>query len=396
MAADGTQETSVATEESSASDWPAPTPEADVSSFDREATALEHTDASQTDAPERDPLMHRIASMTIDEKIGQLLIFGYETVEDAEAVIRDLKPGGVILFGRNIQSAQQTRSDISRLQAVAAESEGQPVPLLISIDQEGGRVSRLPAESGVFESARELGFKDDPSITLAFGKRTAAALLDLGFNLDYAPVLDIDSNPLNPVIGDRSFGETAEGVTRHGLAMLNGLEAGGVIACVKHFPGHGDTYVDSHLSLPVVSKSLAELEAFELLPFAAAIDAGASMVMVAHLLIASMDDRPASLSPVLVDGLLRGQMGYQGVVITDDLTMGAIVEHYSLNDAAILAIEAGCDLLPVCHGTDKLRETHSALVDAWRSGRLTEARIEQSVLRILQLKQKWLLADSRG
>ena len=357
---------------------------------------MEHTDASQTDAPERDPLMHRIASMTIDEKIGQLLIFGYETVEDAEAVIRDLKPGGVILFGRNIQSAQQTRSDISRLQAVAAESEGQPVPLLISIDQEGGRVSRLPAESGVFESARELGFKDDPSITLAFGKRTAAALLDLGFNLDYAPVLDIDSNPLNPVIGDRSFGETAEGVTRHGLAMLNGLEAGGVIACVKHFPGHGDTYVDSHLSLPVVSKSLAELEAFELLPFAAAIDAGASMVMVAHLLIASMDDRPASLSPVLVDGLLRGQMGYQGVVITDDLTMGAIVEHYSLSEAAILAIEAGCDLLPVCHGTDKLRETHSALVDAWRSGRLTEARIEQSVLRILQLKQKWLLADSRG
>ena len=396
MAADGTQETSVATEGSSASDWPTPTPEADVSSFDRVATALEPTDASQTDAPERDPLMDRIASMTIDEKIGQLLIFGYETVEDAEAVIRDLKPGGVILFGRNIQSAQQTRSDISRLQAVAAESDGQPVPLLISIDQEGGRVSRLPAESGVFESARELGFRDDPSITLAFGKRTAAALLDLGFNLDYAPVLDIDSNPLNPVIGDRSFGATAEGVTRHGLAMLDGLEAGGVIACVKHFPGHGDTHVDSHISLPVVSKSLAELEAFELLPFAAAIDAGTSMVMVAHLLIASMDDRPASLSPVLVDGLLRGQMGYQGVVITDDLTMGAIVEHYSLSEAAILAIEAGCDLLPVCHGTDKLRETHSALVDAWRSGRLTEARIERSVLRILQLKQKWLLADSRG
>lgn len=295
---------------------------------------MEHADASQTDAPERDPLMDRIASMTIDEKIGQLLIFGYETVEDAEAVIRDLKPGGVILFGRNIQSVQQTRSDISRLQAVAAESEGQPVPLLISIDQEGGRVSRLPAESGVFESARELGFRDDPSSTLAFGKRTAAALLDLGFNLDYAPVLDIDSNPLNPVIGDRSFGATAEGVTRHGLAMLDGLEAGGVIACVKHFPGHGDTHVDSHISLPVVSKSLAELDAFELLPFAVAID------------------------------------------------------------AAILAIEAGCDLLPVCHGTDKLRETHAVLVDAWRSGRLTEARIEQSVLRILQLKQKWLLADS--
>lgn len=357
---------------------------------------MEPTEKNQSLAPDRDPLIELIGSMTIEEKIGQLLIFGYETVEDAEAVIRDLKPGGVILFGRNIQSAPQTRSDISRLQAVAAESDGQPVPLLISVDQEGGRVNRLPAESGLIESARELGLSDDPSSTRAFGKRTAAALIDLGFNLDYAPVLDIDSNPLNPVIGDRSFGATAEGVTRHGLAMLAGLEAGGVIACVKHFPGHGDTHVDSHIGLPVVNKILAELEAFELLPFAAAIDKGASMVMVAHLLIASIDHRPSSLSPVLVDGLLRGKMGYQGVVITDDLTMGAIVEHYSLSEAAIMAIEAGCDLLPVCHGTDRLRETQAALVEAWRSGRLTEERIEQSVLRILQLKQKWLFADTWG
>ena len=354
---------------------------------------MEPTETSQSFAPDRDQLIDLIGTMTIEEKIGQLLIFGYETVDDAEAVIRDIKPGGVILFGRNIQSAQQTRSDISRLQAVAAVSGGQPIRLFVSVDQEGGRVSRLPAESGLFESARELGIRDDPSGTFAYGKRTAAALIDLGINLDYAPVLDIDSNPLNPVIGDRSFGATAEGVTRHGLAMLAGLEAGGVIACIKHFPGHGDTYVDSHIGLPVVSKSLADLEAFELQPFAAAIDDGTSMVMVAHLLITSMDQRPASLSPVLVDGMLRGKMGYQGVVITDDLTMGAVVENYSLGEAAIMAIEAGCDLLPVCHGTDRLRETQAVLVEAWRNGRLTDARIDQSVLRILQLKLKWLLVD---
>lgn len=336
-----------------------------------------------------------IGRMTIEEKIGQLLIFGYDDVDDAQSVIHDLHPGGVVLFGSNIRTSAQTRTDIAALQAAARQGEGADIPLFVTVDQEGGRVSRLPAEAGVFESARQVGSRNDLAYTQAFGERTGQALRDLGFNVDFAPVLDIDSNPLNPVIGDRSFGTTADFVTGQGLAMMTGLELAGIIACVKHFPGHGDTQVDSHVSLPVVGKSLEELRNFELIPFFAAIDHQVSMIMVAHLLVEKLDNRPASLSPVLVDGLLRGitlrrSAGFDGVVITDDLTMGAITENYSLAEAAIMAVEAGCDLLAVCHGTGRVREVYAALLEAWRTGRLTSERIDLSVGRILLLKQKRL------
>ena len=379
-------------------------------------TSVSGTAATEPAAPTwpTDPA-ELIGRMTIEEKVGQLLIFGYDDIDDAESVVRDLHPGGVVLFGSNIRTPAQTRTDIDALQAAALQGEGADIPLFVAVDQEGGRVSRLPAEAGIFESARQVGSRNDLAYTQAFGEKTGHALRDLGFNVDFAPVLDIDSNPLNPVIGDRSYGMTADFVTGQGLAMMTGLELAGVIACVKHFPGHGDTQVDSHVSLPVVGKSLEELRNFELIPFTAAIDHQVSMIMVAHLLVEKLDNRPASLSPVLVDGLLRGSTlrgstlrgntlhgntlpgntlrgstGFNGVVITDDLTMGAITENYSLAEAAIMAVEAGCDLLAVCHGTDRVREVYAALLEAWQAGRLTTQRLDLSVGRILLLKQKRL------
>lgn len=334
--------------------------------------------------------------MSQAEKIGQLIIGGYETVDDGCSAIGDLHLGGVILFRRNIRTEIQTRDDIAALQAAGAVSDSAisagAVPLFIAVDQEGGRVSRLPASCGSFEAARAVGDREDPAYARSFGERTGRVLRRLGFNVNFAPVLDIDSNPQNTVIGDRAFGSTAGRVAVNGLAVMAGLASQGIIAGVKHFPGHGDTAVDSHDGLPTVSKSVADLLRFELVPFRAAIKQQAAMVMVAHIRLEQLDAHPASLSAAAVDGLLRTSLGFQGVVITDDLTMGAITDHYSLAEAAVLAIEAGCDILLICHGTDRQRTVHAALLEALRSGQLSETRIDRSLFRILLLKSR-LTAD---
>jgi beta-N-acetylhexosaminidase len=332
-----------------------------------------------------DPVAGLIRTMSPREKIGQLIMAGFDTPAEAVRLIRDLRLGGVILFKRNIATEEQTAQDIATLQQAVAS--GLP-PLFVAVDQEGGRVSRLPASSGPFPSARSIGDRQDPQLAYQAGLDTGRILLRLGFNMNLAPVLDIASNPQNTVIGTRAFGTTAEAVIAAGLPFMNGLEASGILAAVKHFPGHGDTRIDSHVALPVVDKSMAQLHLLELRPFAEAIAQNAALIMVAHLVLSELDNRPASLSPLVVDGLLRDEMGYAGVVITDDLIMGAISQYVTIGEAAVLAVLAGCDIILVGAGSANLQAVHAALLDALHNGRLSQERLDLSLARILLLKRR--------
>ena len=341
--------------------------------------------------PTPDPVAEALAAMTTEEKVGQLLVAGIggtEAGEDGLQAVQDYQVGGVILFGRNVESAQQLADLTNELKTL----NGDNTPLFLCVDQEGGRVDRMPPEVDDLSSAYDyIAAGGDP---LERGKVLAAQCAAFGFNLDFSTCLDIWSNPDNTVIGDRAYGSDPDTVTSAGLAVNQGLEQGGVIPVVKHFPGHGDTSTDSHVDLPVVGKTAEELEEFELIPFQAAIDQGTPCVMVAHILMTQIDpDLPASLSPKVVDGLLRQEMGFDGVVCTDDLTMGAISNTYGMGEAAVMAVEAGCDLLLVCHEADNLTAARDALLSAVDAGRISMERLDESVYRILSLKQEYGLTN---
>jgi beta-N-acetylhexosaminidase len=224
------------------------------------------------------------------------------------------------------------------------------------------------------------------------GAALAHELRACGVRWDFAPVVDVDTNPANPVIGDRSFGDDPELVGRLGAAMIEGLQQGGVAACAKHFPGHGDTELDSHLELPAVDHSPARLAEVELPPFRAAIAAGVASIMTAHVVVRELDDRlPATLSPSVIAGLLREELGFDGVVVSDDLEMKAVARGWSPGEAAVLAAEAGCDLLPFCSLHDAQVEGVEALVRAAESGRLSWKAVEAAVGRIRDMKDRYLL-----
>jgi beta-N-acetylhexosaminidase len=215
-----------------------------------------------------------------------------------------------------------------------------------------------------------------------------------GFNLDFAPVLDVNSNPNNPVIGDRSFGNDASVVSRLGTKTMKGIQSQGVISVIKHFPGHGDTSVDSHLELPTVNKSFGQLKEVELVPFAHAIENGADIVMAAHILLPKIDSEyPASMSKPILTGILRDDLGFDGVILTDDMTMGAITENFEIGRAAVQSVKAGSDIILVAHDYENVVATFKALKAAVESGEISEKRIDESVTRILQLKKKY---DVRG
>ena len=356
--------------------------------------------------PTPDPVGEALAGMTVEQKAAQLLVAGIEGTEpgeDAVQAVQGYQVGGVILFGRNVESAEQLAALTNGLK----ELNGDYVPLFLCVDQEGGRVDRMPPEVSRTPSAWSVGQTlDTEGVGAAYGALLAEECAAFGFNMDFAPSLDIWSNPENTVIGDRAFGTDAATVTGAANETALGILSGGVIPVAKHFPGHGDTAVDSHYGLPVVDKSLEELEELELRPFRQAIDTtcvygtyggdtSIPAIMVAHILLSQIDpDNPASLSPEVVTGLLREEMGYEGVVCTDDLTMGAISNTYGMGEAAVLAVEAGCDLLLVCHGADNLAEAHAALVEAVDSGRIPEERLDESVYRVLSLKAVYGLSNA--
>lgn len=321
----------------------------------------------------------------IERMAGGVLVCGFpglEVPEQLRSWLADRALGGLILFKRNIVSVEQTRALIESCTA----GDHPQLPTLICIDQEGGRVSRLDEPVLALPPMRLLGAHGSPELTRRAGTALGRQLRAIGINLDFAPVLDVDTNPDNPVIGDRAFGATPESVIEHALAFADGLMEGGVLACGKHFPGHGDTDTDSHLALPRLAHEPIRLQEVELPPFAAAVGRLPSL-MTAHVVFESLDpDTPATMSEKVISGLLREQIGFRDAVFSDDLEMKAITAHGSVEEAAVQAISAGCDLLLVCSDVEAAQRVRRALVDeAGRSEafrhRLSEAAGRAEALR---------------
>ncbi len=340
-----------------------------------------------------------VSDLTLEEKIGQMLCLGwggddsYLAVNDqARACVSDLKAGGMIVMGRNVQSsgtetidAAAVRTMIADLQALAPR-----IPLLIGTDQEGGRVARFgKAPFTRMPTAKAIGLAQSAELARAAARATGKELAAVGVNWNFAPDADVNSNPLNPVIGDRAFGDSPEIVSAMVAAQVKGYAEGGVLSCAKHFPGHGDTHLDSHLALPSVDVSLEELEARELVPFQAAIKAEAAALMTAHILFPQLDPSgvPATLSSVILTDLLRTSLGFTGLVVTDCLQMKAVADHWGTPRAAVLAAKAGADMLLVCHTWEQQKETFEALIAAVHNGELPLARVEEAVSRVLAAKR---------
>ena len=265
------------------------------------------------------------------------------------------------------------------------------IPLFLGIDEEGGIISRLPEEYKKLPDAIDIGNTNDVDLAFEYGKLLGNRVSSIGLNLNFAPVMDINSNPNNPVIGKRTFGTTAKVVSEMGKQVANGIRSVNVIPCIKHFPGHGDTSTDSHIELPIINKTIEEIRNFELIPFNSAIEEGIEMLMSAHILIPSMDEEyPATLSKKILGDLLRNEMRYEGVVISDDMTMGAIVNNYTLEEASIDFLHAGGDIVLVCHGVNNPSLVFDEILESVDTGELTIEELNEKVYRILELKDRYL------
>lgn len=328
---------------------------------------------------------------SIRRDIGQLLIGslpGTTITPEMRSLARDFSLGGVTLFARNIEAPEQVAELSHDVQSLATDE----LPLWVSIDQEGGRVARLKAPFTTWPPMAALGRSGDAALAERFAGALAAELRAAGITLDFAPVLDIHTNSKNPIIGDRAFGDDADTVARLGAAVVRGLQGGGVAACGKHFPGHGDTSVDSHLDLPLVEHPPDRIRRVECVPFREAIRAGVAFMMTAHILVLSLDEnRPATLSPRIVQAILRDELGFTGVILSDDLEMKAIAKSYTVPDAGVQAVAAGCDGLLICSGdADAQATTLEALLHAVEQGRIPYKRFEDAHTRLRRAKEHFL------
>ena len=341
-----------------------------------------------------DPIKEKMKTMSLEEKIGQMFIVGfegYETDDEIKELIQKRYVGGIIFFDRNIKNAENLLQLMNSLKSL---NQNNKAPLFMSVDEEGGRVSRLPKEMKKFPSSMNIGKVNDEEYSLKVGEVTGEKLKAFGFNMNFAPVLDIYSNPKNKVIGDRAFGVNPKSVKNLGVATMKGLENEGVIPVVKHFPGHGDTLEDSHLKLPIVNYDYKRLDSFELIPFKYAIEKGSDAIMAAHILMPKLDkDYPASLSKYIITDLLRDKLNFDGVVITDDMEMNAIAKNFNIEDASVKAVEAGCDIILICKNYENSVKAIEKLKLAVQSNQITQDRIDESVYRILTLKDKYNLED---
>lgn len=314
---------------------------------------------------------------------------------ELRSLAREFDLGGVILFSRNIEAPEQVAE-------LAAECEplGRTMPAWVSVDQEGGRVARLKEPFTTWPPMATLGRagKEGEALAARFAKALAGELRAVGITLDYAPVLDIHTNPQNPVIGDRALAERAEDVARLGQVIIRALQESGVAACGKHFPGHGDTATDSHFELPLVEHPPDRLRAIEFEPFRAAIAAQVAFIMTAHVLVPSLDDeRPSTLSPKVVQALLRDELGFAGVILSDDLEMKAVSARYPVPESAVEAIRAGCDGILICSGDlDLQARTLEALVRAVESGVISPARCDDAFARLRRAKERFLMGERPG
>lgn len=322
--------------------------------------------------------------------VGRLAIVGFtgQTVSnELRELVAEFDLGGVIYFARNVESPQQV-AELSRETAALAREW----PLWISVDQEGGRVARLRAPFTEWPPAATLGRSGDETLAGRFAAALAAELRAVGVNLDYAPVMDVLTNAANPVIGDRALATCAEDVARLGAAVIRALEDAGVAACAKHFPGHGDTSVDSHEGLPVLDHDRRRLDAIELVPFRRAVAENVAAIMTAHILIPAIDpERPASFAPALVRDLLKHELGYQGVVMSDDLGMKAVSATHDPGEASLAAIAAGCDVVLLCNEPiDAQIRALESLIHAAESGRLPASRIDDAWARQHRVKARMM------
>jgi len=328
--------------------------------------------------------------------MGQLLIGSFTGADipvEMRSLAREFDLGGVTLFGRlgNIESPEQVAGLSFDIRSLAAE-----MPPWVGIDQEGGRVARLRAPFTEWPPMAVLGRSEDLKLAGRFARALAAELAAVGISLDYAPVLDINTNPKNPVIGDRALGDRPDTVARLGRVIIEELQRAGIAACGKHFPGHGDTAADSHVELPIVEHPPDRLRAVEFVPFKAAIEANVAFIMTAHVLVTTIDDeRPATLSKKIVTDLLREELGFGGVIVSDDLDMKAISSRYSPAEAAVQAIAAGCDAVLMC-GQGKISDIQlqaraiEALIHAVEDDRLPLKRVEDALARNLRAKERFL------
>lgn len=343
-----------------------------------------------------DAIKDKIKEMTMEEKLGQLVMVGldgYSIDDNAKTFISNYKVSGFIFFSRNIESQQQSLELANSLKALNEESSN--IPLLLGVDEEGGRVSRLPTQYKKLPTNQKIGSINNTEFSREIGEILGQQVNSLGLNLDFAPVMDIMSNPKNTVIGNRSFGNNADVVSSLGLSTHDGIKSQNVIPVIKHFPGHGDTTVDSHVGLPVVTKSLDQLSKLELIPFEASINNGADVVMVSHILMQKLDSKyPASFSKAIITDLLREKMGFKGVVITDDITMGAVTKNYALGDMAVKSLQAGSDIILVCHDFNKQIEVLDSIKSAVENGEISEQYIDEKVYRVLSLKQKYSVSNA--
>ena len=324
--------------------------------------------------------------MDIREKIGQRLVFGFPgTTIPAEfaALVREYKIGNVILFRYNIESLPQLARLCADIQELVRGATGRDA--FITIDQEGGMVTRLPWDAVNVPGSMALAATGKPENAVLAAEITARQLRGVGVNFNLAPDLDVNSNPMNPVIGVRSFGDDPQSVALFGTKAVEGYKNGGMLCCGKHFPGHGDTAEDSHNGLAVTYKTHDELAACEWIPYSAN-DLTGCAVMVGHIAAPNVtgDLTPASLSGTMITGYLRGELGFTGLVITDSMAMHGVTDAYSSGDAAIAAIEAGVDIILM---PEVLSEAFDAVVAAVENGTISEARLNESVYRVLQYKQ---------
>ena len=328
------------------------------------------------------------AARSLEQRAASRLIVGFDGTEMTPELgeLVDSGISGVILFRRNVQSPEQ----VARLNAAIVERAARP--FFVSVDQEGGPVQRLRAPFTEFPPHGVLGAIDDADLTMKVASVMARELKCLGFNVDYAPVADVNTNPQNPVIGIRSFGADPEKVACHVKAWIRGMQHAGVMACAKHFPGHGDTSLDSHYALPSLPHGRDRIDEIELVPFRASIQEKVGSIMTAHVVFEALDrEVPATLSRTVLAGLLRKELRYGGLVISDDLEMKAVADHWGVPEAAVRSLEAGADILLVCKTRELVLQSIESIAKGLESKRLdarasaaVDARIDAARKRFLR------------
>ena len=335
-----------------------------------------------------------VKEMTLQQKLGQMFVTGFpaESINDSFIqLVKEQKLGNVILFKANLTDYAQTLQLSRDLHRLIRSQTG--VPPFITIDEEGGVVSRLPEDMPKMPSAMALSSLKDPQKVYRATLRSGQLLRGLGINFNLAPVLDINSNPQNPVIGIRSYGQNPQDTWTYAAQALQGYLDAGVMCSGKHFPGHGDTMADSHLELPSSGKTLDQLRQTEMFPFAQAVKAGLPGATIAHVVYSTLDDVPATMSRKIVTGLLRQELGFQGLIISDCMEMNAISRTYGIEEGVIRAVQAGIELIFVSHLHDKVRSSMEALAAAVELGRVPMAVIDAAVERILTYKQQYAYTE---